>query len=186
MRSYHLPLLLLVGSLASFAFGFVPVSITRRTGGMVSLRDKSSLQRMMIDTAVSVLPSSPSLIIAEESWRQYVPLAVSAFVIVDILLGSPAANSILRLAQPPSDEEENNNNNNNNNDTFQKSKERIDTQALAQAAVDRAQSVQELRNFLDAQKTDWDRMEDIRKQMDQQMAELDEKLEEKNEQMKKE
>jgi hypothetical protein len=32
----------------------------------------------------------------EESWRQYVPLVVSVGVIVDILLGSPFANGIIR------------------------------------------------------------------------------------------
>jgi uncharacterized protein YlxP (DUF503 family) len=42
-------------------------------------------------------------------------------------------------------------------------KERIDSEKVAQEALD----------YLEEQKTDWDRMEEMRKKMDQQMAEMD-------------
>lgn len=56
-------------------------------------------------------------------------------------------------------------------------KERIDSEQVAQEALDRARNSMELREYLEAQKTDWDRMEEIRKKMDEEMAELDETLE---------
>ena len=52
-------------------------------------------------------------------------------------------------------------------------KERIDSEKVAQVALDKARSTLELRNYLEEQKTDWDRMEEMRKKMDQQMAEMD-------------
>jgi len=57
--------------------------------------------------AYTTTASSSSLLLlaaAEESWRQYVPLAVIALVLLDIVLGSPFANSILSLAKPPEEE----------------------------------------------------------------------------------
>lgn len=62
-------------------------------------------------------------------------------------------------------------------------KERIDSEQVAQAALDKARNSLELRNYLEAQKTDWDRMEEIRKKMDQDMAKLDETLAEKQRQL---
>lgn len=61
-------------------------------------------------------------------------------------------------------------------------KERIDSEQVAQEALDRARNSMELRQYLDAQKTDWDRMEEMRKKMDQQMADVDEVLEKRREQ----
>ena len=57
-----------------------------------------------------------------------------------------------------------------------KSKERIDTDKVARAAIDRAQNALELRNYLDARKTDWDRMEDLKRNLDRDMQNLDEDL----------
>ena len=45
--------------------------------------------------AIPSLDDTPSLLLAQESWRQYIPLAVSAVVIVDILLGSPLLNLVV-------------------------------------------------------------------------------------------
>jgi wobble nucleotide-excising tRNase len=55
-------------------------------------------------------------------------------------------------------------------------KERVDSEQVAQAALDKARNTLELRDYLDKQKTDWDRMEEMRKKMDQQVAELDQNL----------
>lgn len=57
--------------------------------------------------------------------------------------------------------------------TTENPKERIDSEKVAQEALDKARNTLELRNYLEEQKTDWDRMEEMRKKMDQQMAEMD-------------
>ena len=124
---------------------------------------------------------------AETSWRQYVPLAVSAFVILDILLGSPAANSAMGLLRAQQDEKEASEEEEDGALPRRQRRaintaERVDSLAVAQAAIDKANATLELKRFLEDKKTDWDKMEDIRKQMDRQMQELDEKLEERREQ----
>lgn len=55
-------------------------------------------------------------------------------------------------------------------------KERVDSEQVAQAALDKARNTLELRDYLDQQKTDWNRMEEMRKKMDQQVVELDQNL----------
>ena len=55
--------------------------------------------------------------------------------------------------------------------------ERIDTLALANAAVERAKNTLELRRYLDENKTDYQKMEELRKKMDQEMNDLDATLE---------
>jgi len=143
-----------------------------------------------VDSAVAILSSSTywlSNAITEasqdsttstgETWRQYVPLAVSGFVLVDIALGSPAANKVLGAMRPPGD----------GDDAAKKATGRtvdqdkqkkmalIDTEAFAQAALDKASATLELRNYLDSNKSDWDKMEDIKREMDKQMQDLDRK-----------
>jgi hypothetical protein len=55
-------------------------------------------------------------------------------------------------------------------------KERVDSEQVAKAALDKARNTLELRDYLDKQKTDWDRMEEMRKKMDRQVVELDQNL----------
>jgi hypothetical protein len=117
---------------------------------------------------------SSSLVLSNESWRQYVSLGIVAAVLVDILLGSPLANAFLkplRDAQEQPQEKEDS-----DVKTASKSKERIDTDKVAQAAIERAQNTLELRNYLDARKTDWDRMEEMKRSLDREMQNLDEDL----------
>jgi hypothetical protein len=124
---------------------------------------------------ISFMLSGSGMIAAEpESWRQYVPLVVSCFVILDILLGSPFANSVLGLIQQSEKKEEKEDEGDQPVEGWTPSweqqkkrkresprarSERIDTKAMADAAIYKAQSTLELRNFLDARKTDYDRME---------------------------
>lgn len=116
------------------------------------------------------------------------PLAVSVFVIIDILLGSPAANSILGIAraQEAANKDDSNSNNNNNDGTKKTGTgggllqvstkgERIDSEQVANAAIERARNALEWNTEREKLKTDYDRMEDIRKKMDDQMREFDEK-----------
>ena len=111
-------------------------------------------------------------------WRQYVPLAVSFGVITDILLGSPLANAMIGLIRPSEDSPKSRSEEAAAVDT----KERIDTRRLARQAIEKAQNTLELRQYLDKMKTDSDRMEDLKRKMDQQTAQLDQKLQERREQ----
>jgi hypothetical protein len=113
-----------------------------------------------------------------ENWRQYVPLVVSGLVIVDIALGSPAANAVLGKARGPT--EGASGTDADGDAPIRNAKERIDTQKVAQAALDRASSTLELRRFLEENKSDWDRMEDLKRKMDQEMDEFDRKTQKKD------
>ena len=136
--------------------------------------------------------SSPSLLICEvESWRQYVPLVVCSGVILDILLGSPLANLALAPMKRASGMEENGDDNDENSGpkgflsklkpmdesgTIPRRKERIDSEAVAQAALDKARNSLELREYLERNKTDEDRMAEMRKKIDSQISKVDDEL----------
>ena len=47
---------------------------------------------------------------------------------------------------------------------------------MAQDAIDRANNAKELREYLDARKTDTDRMVEMRRKMDQEMQDFDTNL----------
>jgi len=131
----------------------------------------------------------------EGGLRQYVSLVVIGLVLVDILLGSPFANKVLSFARPPEQDGFDRNSGDGDKDTrgggaavdgptttrrtsggtANKSRERIDVDSFAKAAIEKAEGVAELREYLDAQKTDWDRMEELKREMDDQMDRLDEK-----------
>jgi hypothetical protein len=113
--------------------------------------------------------------VSVESWRQYVPLVVTGVVILDILLGSPLANMALAPLRGALDDSQSGDGNGKASNS-EKSKERIDSEQVAKAALDRAQNVKELRNMLEKQKTDWDRMEDLKRSLDKEMQNLDEEL----------
>jgi hypothetical protein len=133
---------------------------------------------MMID-------SSSVLLSAEETWRQYVPLIVSVGIIGDILLGNPLANLILApmKRQTGIDDDEKNDNDDDGGDSSDASKKRkgsskarIDAEKVAREAIFKAQNTLELRKFLDDRKTDYDRMEDLKKELDSSMQDLDEDM----------
>ena len=122
---------------------------------------------------------------SSESWRQYVPLVVSCLVIIDILLGSPAANLVMApLKKAKENQGEDNDEgsdsprfgfggiNKNTSDT--KKRERIDSDLVVMEALEKARNSRELRDYLEATKTDVDRMQDMRKKIDKQIAELEE------------
>lgn len=132
--------------------------------------------------------SSTLLASETESWRQYVPLAVSIAVIFDILLGSPLANLALgpmrRASEAGSMGDSANNSGGSGNSLFSafgdtgnsaasKSKERVDSEAIAKAAYEEAMNKLELRKFLEENKTNEQRYEDMRKKIDKQLDELD-------------
>ena len=137
--------------------------------------------------AAVVDPDFSSLTLAEGSWRQYVSLVVIAGVLIDILLGSPFANTLLKPMRG-NDDDEGRKEDSSEDDTRsqrQRSRERIDSEAVAKAAIARAQGVLELRKFLDDSKTDWDRFEDMKRKIDSEMEGLDANLEERKESLAK-
>jgi len=114
-----------------------------------------------------------------ESWRQYVPLGVSVVVIIDILLGSPLANLALAPMKRASEEGSGGDAGKGGGGSLfsaedkalSRSKERVDTEAIAQATLDKAINTLELRRFLEENKTDEQRFEDMRKKIDRQISE---------------
>jgi GrpB-like predicted nucleotidyltransferase (UPF0157 family) len=115
-------------------------------------------------------------------------------VIIDILLGSPLANLALgpmkRASQKGAtgdvSQEGSDNGGGNSGSLFSslggnlsgnkrvdKSKERVDSEAIAQAALDKAMYTLELKRFLEENKTDEQRYEEVRKKIERQMDDLD-------------
>lgn len=128
------------------------------------------------DTAAAVVDTVTVFATTEETWRQYVPLGVSIAVIVDILLGSPVANAALSVARKDEQQNEESSSDRGKQQrtaTATTTKERIDSKQVAQDAVNRARNTLELRNFLDSNKSDWDRMEEMKRKMDEQAAVLE-------------
>lgn len=133
-------------------------------------------------TQLQVLEESTSLMVATESWRQYVFPIVTAGVLIDIVLGSPVANGVLAPLRGDAEAA-----NEEGGDQPQsqfgfggggnldktKLKERVDSEKLANEAITRAQNALELRRYLDDRKTDFDRMEEIKKQLDEGMQDFD-------------
>lgn len=138
----------------------------------------------------------------KESWRQYVPLVVSGLVLIDIALGSPAANAVLRRVRPSENKEEKDEEEGSSLaptsplealqvnlfpkgeigsgavSSEQQSKERIDSVAVAQQALQKAEATLELKRFLEENKSDWDKMNDLQRKMDQDLQAFDERQEE--------
>jgi hypothetical protein len=119
---------------------------------------------------------------AEEpsSWRQYVPLVVSVGIIIDILLGSPLANMVMAPLRGAAAEDDSGRDggrrDSNTNIASETSKERIDSEKVAAEALAKASATLELRKFLDESKSDWQKMEEQKRDLDKQMQALDDDL----------
>jgi hypothetical protein len=113
------------------------------------------------------------VVLQATEWREYVPLIVSGAVIIDIVAGSPFVNAVLSFARPKDDIATIEDNDKTNYDDETTGKERIDTKKVAAAAVERAQSVVAVRQMLEDNKTDWDRIKDLQRKVEQQQAEFD-------------
>lgn len=130
--------------------------------------------------AVVASPLSSSVFLVAnqvESWREYVPLVVSALVIIDIAMGRPVANAIMRPLQQQQQDSAIS-----NEDAVaaanNKKKERVDTEAIAQQALDQAYASMELRRYLDENKSDAQRLQELRRQMDEEIVKVDAALKE--------
>ena len=112
---------------------------------------------MVVDDVVFYSSSSSWIISVElNEFRQYVPLIVILSVLVDIVLGSPLANSVLKPMRDASGLVE---------DALvdtsdapmTKYKERVDSEAIAREAYDQAMGVKDLREYLEKNKTENER-----------------------------
>eukprot|EP00815_Leptocylindrus_aporus_P012417 CAMPEP_0116060082 /NCGR_PEP_ID=MMETSP0322-20121206/6192_1 /TAXON_ID=163516 /ORGANISM="Leptocylindrus danicus var. apora, Strain B651" /LENGTH=134 /DNA_ID=CAMNT_0003544611 /DNA_START=298 /DNA_END=702 /DNA_ORIENTATION=+ len=115
--------------------------------------------------------SSSSWIISVE-WnelRQYVPLVVILGVLVDIVLGSPLANSVLKPMRDASGLVEDAWVDASDAPPMTKYKERVDSEAIAREAYDQAMGVKDLREYLEKNKTEKQKMEELRSQIDRQL-----------------
>jgi hypothetical protein len=119
-------------------------------------------------------------------------LVVSVAVIIDILLGSPLANLAIepmrRASERGSTGDSSRDSGSGNvpggnslfsyigdakNSGTSKSKERVDSEAIAKAALDKARNTLELKQFLEENKTNEQKYDEIRRKIDKQMDELD-------------
>ena len=159
-----------------------------------------NMQSQLSQPHTSTATAVTSILLSEdvESWRQYVPLVVSVAVIIDILLGSPLANMALAPMKRASEKGVTGDSDGDGSSSgggggggslfsafggssdgggedkvASRSKERVDSEAIAQAALDKAMGTLELKRFLEENKTDEQRYEDVRKKIDQQLMELD-------------
>lgn len=178
LSSVLLTVALLSGSVAGFLTPIESLSTTRFYRSCARTSSSSpivSRHAIISDQAGIDQLSTSTLLLSVESWRQYVPLAVTGAVILDILLGSPVAN----MALSPLREAQEGNDGGGGKEKAPSdgtSKERVDSDQIAKAALDRAQNMLELKNMLEKQKTDWDRMEELKRSLDRQMQNLDEEL----------
>jgi len=147
----------------------------------ISSQRKKCKERSMV---LHLFPEeqSAAMILAEtESWRQYVPLVVSVGVIADILLGSPVANLALApMRDAAIGDEENVDSEGGGIGISSKRKrlinntnERVDTDAIGKAAVEKARNSMELRRFLEENKSDKDKYEEMGKKIDAMAQEFD-------------
>ena len=156
-------------------------SSTSLSFALDGMEPASTAVTAIVDTMISTTTSN-MVVAAEdsvESWRQYVPLVVSLLVIVDILLGSPVANSVLgivRAQEAQNDAEDSNDAASLSNLSNINTKgERVDSESVASAAIEKAKNTLLWNTERERLKTDADRMEDIRRKMDNQLREFDEK-----------
>uniref|UniRef100_A0A7S4QDS1 Uncharacterized protein n=1 Tax=Ditylum brightwellii TaxID=49249 RepID=A0A7S4QDS1_9STRA len=165
--------------------------VTTTTQSQLSLTPNGILSSILLsdENVEAVVTAAASS--GDPEWKQYVPLAASGFVILDILLGSPFLNIITAPMKRAAEESQNPSNSKSTPPPSssggglmslfsspspteeQIKRERVDSEAIAQAALDKARNSLELRNYLEANKSTEQRYEEIRKQIDNQFDEFD-------------
>lgn len=144
-------LLLLLANRCVYGF-----SVTSRLGSPAGKLARSESCLHVFDPSSGSMEASSTMMLADATWRQYVSLALVAGVLLDIVLGSPFANSLLKpLRGDQAETEGQEGGADANAAAVSRSKERVDSERLAQDAIARAENALELRRFLDERKTDW-------------------------------
>lgn len=115
------------------------------------------------------------------TWKQYLSLGVILIVVLDIVLGSPLLNMVTApLKRKILLEEDSTSSTTTSNmgdyqsrlgttTRWDKGKERVDTEAIAKEALDKANSAIGLRDYLERNKTDKDRMEQLQREIDRKL-----------------
>jgi hypothetical protein len=115
------------------------------------------------------------------TWKQYLSLGVILIVVLDIILGSPLLNMVTApLKRKILLEEDSTSSTTTSNmgdyqsrlgttTRWDKGKERVDTEAIAKEALDKANSAIGLRDYLERNKTDKDRMEQLQREIDRKL-----------------
>jgi hypothetical protein len=82
-----------------------------------------------------------------ESWREFVPLGVSALVLIDVAMGRPMVNTIMKTlsSQSGMEDVEGVQSFSNIEDSGRKRKERVDTERIAREALEQAYASRDLR-----------------------------------------
>ncbi len=154
-------------------------------------KETSYHQSMPSSTSLTLVPdiaasSESTFLIAEtEEWRQYVLLFVSLGVLLDVLLGNPLANIALApMRRAAMEKEEGSEGNAQEEDSSSSGRmspkkfvanprERVDSEAVGKAALEKARYSMELRKFLEENKTDEQKYEDMRREIDKEAAKFD-------------
>ena len=154
----------------------LPIPATRLCTSVRHTTVRLALAPLTTVAAVD-MDGSTLILAAEQTWRQYTSLALIASVLLDIVLGSPVANTLLKPLRGEDDTVDNaapgGGKNNTGQNRVPKFKERVDSESVARAALEKAQNTLALRQFLEDQKTDWDRMEEMKRKLDSEMRALD-------------
>jgi len=181
-KLFHILSLLLLSLIKSAAFSPISPAFTQNAALSIpasstspSFRPRHQF-RLFTDLGEGI--SYGFQIATVESWREYVPLVVSCFIILDILLGSPAANLILAPMKRATDDANGTGGNENEKSDDKSSlirdpNERIDSGAIAQSVLEKANDFMERTKNLEENKTAEQRYEEIRRKIDAQVEELD-------------
>lgn len=178
MMKYFAPIIYLVFIAQTEAFSVHNLQRYGASSTEIFSCGKPSTTRNISSTALRSFPDENGSIIisAAEGLRQYVPLVVISGVLLDIVLGSPVANGLLAPMRRQAMGEEEGGEGSSKENYMKNPKERIDCDASAQAALDKARNSMELRRFLEENKTDIQRAADARDAFDKQAEKFDERM----------
>mmetsp|Transcript_27143 Transcript_27143/g.40094 ORF Transcript_27143/g.40094 Transcript_27143/m.40094 type:complete len:195 (-) Transcript_27143:27-611(-) len=145
-----------------------------------------SMDPAQTTTSLHLFPDPSSMLISDGDvsggWRQYVGLGVSLFVIVDIVLGNPFANAILA---PIKDQAEEGQKGGGGEQSKRRRAERVNSEKIAREAIEQASFAKELRQYLAENKTDQQKIEEMRAEMDSNFKKVDRDLRERQEKLEK-
>mmetsp|Transcript_4437 Transcript_4437/g.6578 ORF Transcript_4437/g.6578 Transcript_4437/m.6578 type:complete len:210 (-) Transcript_4437:1781-2410(-) len=143
---------------------------TLRTKGETKRETFSFSLSASADDLLSLTSETNSI---PENWRQYVSLGVILVVILDIVLGSPLLNFATAPMKRGMIEDVASDDLNKKHIVINKSRERVDTETIAKEALDKANGAIELRDYLNRNKTEKDRMEELNREIDRKLSSYD-------------
>ena len=145
-------------------------TFTLRTKGATKRQKKSFSLFASADDLLSLTSETNGI---PENWRQYVSLGVILVVILDIVLGSPLLNFATAPMKRGMIEDVASDDLNKKPMFINKSRERVDTETIAKEALDKANGAIELRDYLNRNKTEKDRIEELNREIDRKLSSYD-------------